>query len=177
MHRDGLFVPSFRALDCPNFIGVSDWLHRQFFITDYIIVLKVHWLTIRLWFLITWYSSNMSCFKIFSLTKFNEYNSRTNRHNISCEKEETHHKSFHGQPIFTSWRGHKHNNSCLQTSVYLQSVLAGRQCEKIQINLASYCYKLLKSRTKLTAGFLLIKSNICLTFMNLIKIVALKFTA
>ena len=27
--------------------------------------------------LITWYSSNMSCFKIFSLTKFSEYNSRT----------------------------------------------------------------------------------------------------
>ena len=117
---DSLFVPSFRALDCSNFIGISGWLYRQFFTTDYIIVLKVHWLTIRLCFLITWYSSNMSCFKIFSLTS--EYNSRTNRHSISCGKEETQHKPSHGQPNSTSWRSYRHKKSCLQTSVYPQSV-------------------------------------------------------
>ena len=125
-HGDSLFVPSFRALDCSNFIGISGWLYRQFFTTDYIIVLKVHWLTIRLCFLITWYSSNMSCFKIFSLTKLSEYNSRTNRHNISCGKEETQHKPSHGQLIPTSWRTYRHKKSYLQTSVYLQSVL-GRE--------------------------------------------------
>ena len=54
--------------------------------------------------------------------------------------------------------------------------LSERQCENIQINLASYRYKFLKSRTKLTAGFLLIKNNICLTFIDLIKILTLKFT-
>ena len=57
------FVPSFRALDCSHFIGNSGWLYRQFFTTDYITVLKVHWLTI------TWYSSYASCFKISILTK------------------------------------------------------------------------------------------------------------
>lgn len=86
VHGDSLFVPSFRAMDCSNFIGITGWLYRQVFTTDYIIVLKVHWLTIRLCFLITWYSSNKSCLKIFSLTKFSEYNSRRNRHNISCRK-------------------------------------------------------------------------------------------
>lgn len=125
-HVDSLFVPSFRALDRSNFISISGWLYRQFFTTDYVIVLKVHWLTIRLCFLITWYSSSTSCFKIFSLTKFSECNSRTDRHSVSCGKEETQHKPSHGQPIFTSWRGHKHNNFCLQTSVYLHSVL-GRE--------------------------------------------------
>ena len=122
-HGDSLFVPSFRVLDCSNFIGISGWLYRQFLTTDYIIVLKVHWLTFRFCFLITCYSSNTSCFTIFNLTKFSEYNSRTNRHNISCGKEETQHKPSQGQPIFTNWRGHRHNDSCLQTSVYLQSVL------------------------------------------------------
>ena len=62
-HGDSLFVPSFGALDCSNFIGNSGWLYRQFFTTDYITVLKVHWLTI------TWYSSYASCFKISILTK------------------------------------------------------------------------------------------------------------
>ena len=45
-HGDSLFVPSFRVLDCSNFIGISGWLYRQFLTTDYIIVLKVHWLTL-----------------------------------------------------------------------------------------------------------------------------------
>ena len=102
-NRDSLFVPSFRALDCSNFIGiVVDYIDSFFFTTDCIIVLKVHWLTIRLCFLITWYSNNTSHFKIFNLTKFNEYNSRTNRCSISCGKEETQHKPSHGQPISTS---------------------------------------------------------------------------
>ena len=63
-NRDSLFVPSFRALDCPNFIGKSGWLYRQLFATDYITVLKVHWLTF------TWHSSYISRSNIFVLTKF-----------------------------------------------------------------------------------------------------------
>ena len=128
-YGDSLFVPSFRALDCSNFIGISGWLYRQIFATDYITVLKVHWLTI------TWYSSYTSCFKIFiltklsgynlgavryntscfkisTLTKLSEYNLRAIRYNTSCGKEETQYKSSHGQSISTSWRGHRHNKSC-----------------------------------------------------------------
>ena len=37
-NRDSPFVPSFRALDCSDFIGISDRLYRQFFTTDYISV-------------------------------------------------------------------------------------------------------------------------------------------
>ena len=66
-HGDSLFVPSFRPLDCSNFIGNSGWLYRQFFTIDYITVLKAHWLTL------TWYSSYASCFKISILTKLSEY--------------------------------------------------------------------------------------------------------
>ena len=98
---------------------VVDYIDSFFFFTaDYIIVLKVHWLTLRLCFLISWYSSNISCSKIFSLTKFNEYNSRANRHNISCGKEETQHKLSHGQSIFTSWRGHRHKNLAFTNLVF-----------------------------------------------------------
>ena len=103
---DSLFVPSFRVLDCSNFIGISGWLYRQFLTTDYIIVLKVHQLTF------TWYSSYTSRFKIFVLTKFSEYNLRAIRYNTSCGKEETQYKSSYGQSVSTSWRGHRHNKSC-----------------------------------------------------------------
>ena len=136
-YGDSLFVPSFRALDCSNFIGISGWLYRQFLTTDYIVVLKVHWLTFRFCFLITCYSSNTSCFTIFNLTKFSEYNSRTNRHNISCGKEETQHKPSHGQPIPTSWRSYRQKNLVFRLVSIFKASLVGRQCEKIQINLAS----------------------------------------
>ena len=132
---DGLFVPSFRVLDCSNFIGISGWLYRQFFTTDYITVLKVHWLTI------TWYSSYTSCFKIFILTKLSgynlgairyntscckisiltilsEYNLRAIRYNTSGGKEETQYKSSHGQPVFTIWRGHRHKNLAFTNLVF-----------------------------------------------------------
>ena len=109
---DSLFVPSFRVLDCSNFIGISGWLYRQFFTTDYITVLKVHWLTI------TWYSSYTSCFKIFILTKFSGYNLRAIRYNTSCGKEETQYKSSHGQPVFTIWRGHRHKNLAFANLVF-----------------------------------------------------------
>ena len=96
--------PFLQVLDCSNFIGISGWLYRQFVTTDYITVLKVHWLTF------TWYSSYTSCSKIFILTKFSEYNLRAIRYNTSCGKEETQYKSSHGQPVFTIWRGHRHKN-------------------------------------------------------------------
>ena len=79
-HRDSLFVPSFRVVDCSNFIGNSGWLYRQFFTTHYITVLKVHWLTV------TWCSNYTSCFKIFVLTKLSGYNLGAVRYNTSCFK-------------------------------------------------------------------------------------------
>ena len=85
-YRDSLFVPSFRALDCSNFIGISGWLYRQFFTTDYITVLKVHWLTI------TWYSSYASCFKISILTKLSEY-----------FEEAIDTRIWHSQTLFVDW--------------------------------------------------------------------------
>ena len=109
---DSLFVPSFRALDCSNFIGISGWLYRQFLTTDYIIVLKVHWLTF------TCYSSYTSCFKIFVLTKFSEYNLRAIRYNTSWGKEETQYKSSYGQQVSTSWRGHRHKNLAFTNLVF-----------------------------------------------------------
>ena len=102
-------VPSFRVLDCPNFIGNSGWLYRQFFTTDYITVLKVHWLTI------TWYSSYTSCFKIFVLTKFSGENLGTIRYNTSCFKisiltklseyfeEAIDARIWHLQTLFVDW--------------------------------------------------------------------------
>ena len=116
-HGDSLFV-SFRALDCSNFIGIDDCLYRQFLTTDYITVLKVHWLTFRFCSPITWYSSYTSCSKIFNLTKLNEYNSRTNRYNTSCGKEETQYKSSHGQSIFTRWRGRRHKDLMFTNLVF-----------------------------------------------------------
>ena len=109
-YRDSLFVPSFRALDCSNFIGISGWLYRQFLTTDYVIVLKVHRLTF------TWYNSYTSCSKI--LTKFREYNLRAIRYNTSCGKEETQYKSSHGQQVSTSWRGHRHKNLAFTNFVF-----------------------------------------------------------
>ena len=111
-HGDSLFVPSFRALDCSNFIGNSGWLYRQLFAIDYIIVFKVHLLTF------TWYSSYTSCSKIFILTKLSEYNLRAIRYNTSCGKEETQYKSSHGQPVFTIWRGHRHKNLAFTNLVF-----------------------------------------------------------
>lgn len=134
---DSLFVPSLRALDCSNFISVSGWLYRQFFYYRLHHSVKVHWLTIRLCFLITWYSSNTSCFKIFSLTKFSEYNSRTNRHRISYGKEETQYKPSHGQPVPTSWRNYRHKKLIFRLVSIFKVSLAGKQYEKIQINLAA----------------------------------------
>ena len=103
-YGDSLFVPSFRVLDCSNFIGISGWLYRQLLAKDYITVLKVHWSTL------TWYSSHTSCFKIFVLTKLSGYNLGAIRYNTSCGKEETQYKSSHGQPVFTIWRVHRHKN-------------------------------------------------------------------
>ena len=102
-YGDSLFVPSFRALDCSNFIGISGWLYRQFFATDYITMLKVHWSTI------TWYSSHTSCFKIFVLTKLSGYNLGAIRYNTSWKGGDSVQIS-HGQPVFTIWRVHRHKN-------------------------------------------------------------------
>lgn len=103
---DSLFVPSFRVLDCSNFIGIIG------ITTDYITVLKVYWLTF------TWYSSYTSCSKIFVLTTFSEYNLRAIRYNTSCGKEETQYKSYHGQQVSTSWRGHGHKNLAFTNLVF-----------------------------------------------------------
>ena len=105
-YGDSLFVPSFRLLDCSNFIGISGCLHRQFLSTDYITVLKVHWLT------------STSYFKIFILTKLSEYNLRAIWYNTSCGKEETQYKSSHGQPVFTIWKGHRHKNLAFTNLVF-----------------------------------------------------------
>ena len=110
---DSLFVPSFRALDCSNFIGNTGWSYRQLFATDYITVLKVHWLTI------TWYSSYTSCSKIFVLTKFSEYNLRAIRyiHHVERRRLSTNHpmaskspqveevdtRIGHSQILFLDW--------------------------------------------------------------------------
>ena len=104
--------PSFRALDCSNFIGISGWLYRQLFTTDYITVLKVRWLTF------TWYSSYTSCSNIFVLTTFSGYNLRAIRYNTSCGKEETQYKSSHDQQVSTSWRGHGHKNWAFTNLVF-----------------------------------------------------------